>query len=124
MLKRIKIHNKELYMIIEAIIEGENYFKLIGSNLIGRDQNSKFKAILEEIITYYRTNNREKPSVKMLEKMRETLQLSSQVMKKDSKAVTRGKISELHKPEDSIEAPLPELCRKNSKKASNGVSQF
>jgi hypothetical protein len=66
MLKRIKIHNKELYMIIEAIIEGENYFKLIASNLIGRDQNSKFRSILEEIITHYKTNKREKPSVRML----------------------------------------------------------
>jgi hypothetical protein len=70
MLKRLKIHNKELYMIIEAIIEGENYFKLIGSNLIGRDKNSTFKSILEDIIIYYQTNQREKANVKMLDKLR------------------------------------------------------
>jgi len=70
MLKRLKVHNKELYMIIEAIIEGENYFKLIGSNLIGRDKNATFKTILEDIILCYQTNQREKTNVKMLDKLR------------------------------------------------------
>lgn len=61
-------------MIIEAIIEGENYFKLIGSNLIGRDKNFKFRMILEDIIGYYKNNKREKPSVRMLDKMKESMQ--------------------------------------------------
>ena len=70
MQKRLKVHNKELYMIIQAIVEGENYFKLIGANLIGRDKNSTFKGILEDIMTYYQHNRREKTNVKMLEKLR------------------------------------------------------
>ena len=56
--KKLKVHNKELYMIIEAIVEGENYFKLIGANLIGRDKNSTFKKILEDIMIYYQHNKR------------------------------------------------------------------
>jgi hypothetical protein len=58
MLKRIKIHNKELYMINETIIEAENYFKLLGSNLIGRDKDEIFKSLLEEVIITYKTNKR------------------------------------------------------------------
>ena len=45
-------------MISEAIVEGENYFKLIGSNLLGRDRNYTFKSILENIMTYYQQNRR------------------------------------------------------------------
>lgn len=39
MLRRIRMHNKELYMINETIIEAENYFKLLTGNLVGRDRN-------------------------------------------------------------------------------------
>jgi hypothetical protein len=33
-------------MINETIIEAENYFKLLASNLIGRDKNEIFKNLL------------------------------------------------------------------------------
>jgi hypothetical protein len=82
MLKRIKVHNKELYMIIEAIVEGENYFKLIGANLIGRDKNATFRTILEDIINYYQNNRRDNPSVKMLDKLRESMQFDNPPMRK------------------------------------------
>jgi hypothetical protein len=68
MLKRLKIHNKELYMINETIIEAENYFKLLGANLIGRDRDKLFRTLLNQAITTYKNNKREKPSLRMLDK--------------------------------------------------------
>ncbi len=68
MLKRLKIHNKELYMINETIIEAENYFKLLGANLIGRDRDDIFRTLLHQAINTYKNNKREKPSLRMLEK--------------------------------------------------------
>lgn len=54
-------------MIIEAISEGENYYKLIASNLIGRDRNSQFRNILEQTIILYKTTPREKPPLRLLD---------------------------------------------------------
>lgn len=68
MLKRLKIHNKELYMINETIIEAENYFKLVGANLIGRDRDDIFRALLNQAINTYKNNKREKPTLRMLDK--------------------------------------------------------
>lgn len=36
--KRIKVHNKELYMINETLFEAEHHFKLLAANLIGRER--------------------------------------------------------------------------------------
>lgn len=62
-------------MINETIIEAENYFKLLGSNLIGRDKDEAFKSLLEDAINTYKNNKREKPSVRILDKAQEHSQL-------------------------------------------------
>jgi hypothetical protein len=73
MLKRIKIHNKELYMVNEAIIEAENYFKLLGANLVGRSRDHIFRALLQQAINNYKTTKREKPSLRMLDKSQDNM---------------------------------------------------
>jgi ATP-dependent protease HslVU (ClpYQ) ATPase subunit len=99
MLKRIKIHNKELYMINETIIEAENYFKLLGANLIGRDRDDFFRTLLEQVVLTYKTNKREKPSVRMLDKAQESLQLDSLALKLDNK---KNQIRFEEGPKDSL----------------------
>ncbi len=65
MVKKIKIHNKELYMINQTIIEAENYYKLVGCNLIGRDKNRIFKKLLEDAILTYKLSKKERTDNKI-----------------------------------------------------------
>ena len=61
MSRRIKGHNKELYMISESISEAEHYYRLIGDNLIGRHQHSNFRTLLARITALYRCPPRSDP---------------------------------------------------------------
>lgn len=55
MLKCLKSHNKELYMINETILSAEKYYKLIDNNLIGKPRSLKFKEnIIEHLINHYK----------------------------------------------------------------------
>lgn len=46
-------------MIIETVVEGENYYKQINSNLIGRKKQTKFKDILYNFISIYKESKKE-----------------------------------------------------------------